>query len=285
MKKRLLFLVTFVASTSISALAQSPYHPMLSNNPEWYGRLLAMFPLVQIKYRYAIEKDTTINSKIYQKITSKSLTSGYPYSYTYIVREDSTLRRVYIWDGSNDQTLYNFAHSLGSQINLQGTLFSVTDVDSISTNEGFRKQIRYQSGTNYFYVVEGVGSMEEPFYIHEMSSDPAYTLDCNFKNGKIVYSSPSNPNENCSQASTHSLVRREAKMYPNPASHNIYFNTMSDEKINAITVIDIRGKVVLEGSNISSTEYNFSNIALPPALYNVLIKTSKTVYTQKLTIR
>jgi len=69
--------------------------------------------------------------------------------------------------------------------------------------------------------------------------------------------------------------KTEISIYPNPV--NDYLNINSDKKISAISITDLTGKTLFEGTNLNKIDVNH----LPKGLYLIKIKTDNSESIQK----
>jgi hypothetical protein len=167
MKKSVLsiiFLVTVIISYSQN------YNPFLQN----IGWCLEEYiGLGSVMGAYTNSGDTNIGSLNYAKLFKGNT--------LFLVREDIGLRKAWVIlpNSSAETLLYDFAISLGSQINLNyfgniPVLYTVDSFDSIDTPFGFRKRINLLTTDTVFnpnlYWIEGIGSSYSPVYLY----DPTY---------------------------------------------------------------------------------------------------------------
>lgn len=167
MKKSILSIIFMVSG--IISFSQN-YNPFLQNIG-WC--LEEYFGTGSVMSAYTNNGDTTIGSLSYTKLFKGNI--------RFLVREDIGLRKVWVIlpNSSAETLLYDFAISLGSQINLNyfgntPVSYTIDSFDSIDTPNGFRKRIKLLTADTIFnpnlYWIEGIGSSYGPVYLY----DPTY---------------------------------------------------------------------------------------------------------------
>ncbi|MCU0434523.1 MAG: T9SS type A sorting domain-containing protein [Bacteroidia bacterium] len=189
----------------------SVYHPFLN---ESYWNVNVTFFNLNNYYSYTTIGDTTINNIGYKKIIKQN---GNPILDTiYCLREEIPNKVVLMWNGNADIPLYNFNLNLGDMIYMfinssvcTGVYgFQVSYIDSVLLGFGYTKRFYLTSNNQAYpsslYLIEGVGSIEEPISIISCSIDPSYSLVCNSQNGVQIYGN------NCSQMPPPNSVQNSA---------------------------------------------------------------------------
>lgn len=202
--KHYLFLILIALMVSKPAVAQNEY---FENNPFWLIKSYCTYhpPCVENRdYNYYINGDTTINTKVYKKITEEGIyynqwfsmppvggpcedLSVHPYSATpFFLRSENKKFFVKLAGDPTEHLLYDFDLAVGDTLpvtynNLDEDI-TVISIDSISTPLGYRKRFKLSqpdnSGMTAEYLIEGAGSnrgLIEPMY---SLLECAYELDC-----------------------------------------------------------------------------------------------------------
>lgn len=270
-----IILLLLLNITSILVFSQN-YHPFLKTTT-WYEKVYDWGGGFVFTYQH--EGQHIIQGITYEMIKVNDSNPKY-----FFLREDTTARRVFIIRDTltslKEDLLYDFSLNEGD-IFKPGPVFGVQDsfmvlkVDSILTNGGLRKQtnIKRISTDELVWLVEGVGSLEEPFLIMNFYTDPGFQLLCSYEDEQNIYQSnitgcqpPTSTN--------HQLRYNKMKISPNPNNGN--FKLYSDERgtLN-ITCFDQYGRIIGNFSTyyqsyITNSDFNFGDI--PKGLYFLQIQ-------------
>lgn len=197
MKQIILF--TFLSLATISNAQTTIYHPFPDSNAHWNFYIeYFCFPMqsnVIDHYSIEIGTDTAIGGSAYHKLQAPYLQSGsngicpyFPIGYKGAIRQDTTLRAVYIVPpgDSIEQILYDFNLQVGDTVRgyLQRGLSvneTVVSIDSIIVGGNYRK--RWLINPMYqLYLIEGVGWMDGL-----IEASPGQILDAQY-HGMICFS-------------------------------------------------------------------------------------------------
>ncbi len=78
------------------------------------------------------------------------------------------------------------------------------------------------------------------------------------------------------------LAKKGISIYPNPASENVFVNTIQD-KIIKLSIIDAKGRLMVETKTMD--ENGLSIVQLEDGIYLLLVQTEQTTFTQKLMVK
>lgn len=240
----LLILITYALPTKAQT---SIYHPFPDSNAVWnvnYSLYWCnLFDPFNEQYSYLIDGDTTINSTTYHKIISPFIEKTIPTCTSYVnrsgykgcIRQDTTLKQVYLIPGSNnvEEILYDFSLQVGDTLN--GYLFQscpaivVISIDSILIDNSFRKRwwvmptfLESDSSS----IIEGIGFSIGLFeYSCIFIDGPTTLLTCFRQNGNTLYP---NFSTTCDIITTNSNIpelNSTFSFYPNPFHSTATFNS------------------------------------------------------------
>lgn len=277
MKKVLILIIMLSLGLGIGKAQTNVYHPFL--NESYWNVCVTDFAGTGY-YSYTTIGDTLINNQGYKKIKREN---GNPvFDTLYCLREDIPNKLVFIWNGNADIQLYNFNLNLGDWIYLYVTgnictgllSYQVSYIDSILLGFGYTKRF-YLTSTNQttqipIYLIEGVGSLEEPLTVISCSVDPAYSLVCNSQNGVQIYGN------NCSQMPPPNAVQNDASIATNSywiSLTNDQFtinNSTSDQTAVDVSVFDVSGRLITSLYNLSPNS-STSHTLQSPGIYLINI--------------
>lgn len=166
-KIKAILILTFLHFCIIDSIAQS-YYPFPNDSTYWNYEYQSTDPNcsgIILKYNYRIEKDTLINSKIYQVISKTCAYSAngpgcfascYPNNFNYAYLRNDTINKKLFCQipslGINyDTLLYDFSISIGDTLKncyilpSQGSINIVTGIDSIFFDGSYK----------YGYIISG----------------------------------------------------------------------------------------------------------------------------------
>ncbi len=78
-------------------------------------------------------------------------------------------------------------------------------------------------------------------------------------------------------------IEKQLGIYPNPANSQITI-TVDKQKIETLMVYDMQGKLLISQTPNTTNMYQLPIAQLPEGIYSIVVKTNKTVYTQKITV-
>jgi len=294
MKKILFVFFLIVFSAEINA---QTYFPFPTDTAQWsMGQYSSWSSPHSWTNHESVIGDTIINQQHYYKVYN-TLLEDYTISEQYLkcfIREDTT-KKVYVkyplgsqaFSDTNEFVLYDFGLAVGDTFQTTCTFyqspfivqikFILDSIDSINTNNGFRKKYNYSFVSfwefNYFpladfYIIEGIGSNIGPFFnelIQNYYTEFAWIseLIC-FRDHQNYFIGGTNCdivgiNENKLQTSIVSA-------YPNPATDKITFTYQLPENITnaSIKLFNTLGIPVIEiplTNKQSSISINVSNLS------------------------
>lgn len=281
--KKLIF--TSILSTGfIIALSQN-YTPLIRENTYWdvhHGNNQLICD-VERGNRYFFQGDSVINSIQYKVIRSYPIVQalggpycppfminyGVPSSIDAFMREDTSAKKVYIYDQltQSDQLLFDFSLNQGDTLNSVGLVFVIDTIKTITLHNGQTRKL-WNAG-NEFYI-EGIGgsqglffkltpgfgiNWQDPFCITE-NNITIWGLGCTTFLGNKKLDSPN-----------------KIKVFPTPAHDFLYVERESSKPV-LFTIHDLYGKIVLAKKLYSFLdEINISY--LPKGLYLYSIENKK----------
>lgn len=261
MKTRTSFLVMFMILTYYSSKCQT-YYPLVQTNKVWTISYYFSFPPSQIKFM-KISGDTTINSKVYNKVLQTNDSVNNPWTLDGYIRETND-HKVYFSTNPNisEFLYYNFNLALGDSVYIRGlpNPFIADTVDSVQvSNEEFRKRVVLSACSGYDTWIEGIGSLFGLIYSGENCLvGETDKLVCMLQNDAIVYHDPHYVT--CSTPLYIPDIHDDSfVIYPNPVLDNLYINS-NFKNTMILKLTDILGEVKWQTS-LSSGEnvINLSN--------------------------
>ena len=238
---------------------------------------------ITIPVDYISLNDTTINNTLYSRVYSSL--DGIEYLY-YVdsgrVWGRLLLPSVFQCTDTNDILIYDFTLNMGDSIyipNCYGDSFLciVTITDSVMTNLGFRKEIKFANQSAFTCIssdtltwIEGVGSFNDLFYNLNffrpgLVCEAYYYFGALESNGQFVY-----------------LITDVGE---NKKVSNLFidFNKVihSDSYIDNITIYDISGKELFH-QKLKNKEVDLSTNALPPGVFIIKLDIEENTYMLKL---
>jgi hypothetical protein len=104
------------------------------------------------------------------------------------VREDTISKKVYKRNGAYEYLLYDFDLSIGDTFDFgAGYVATVINIDSILTNEGYRKTITLESPFNIMVWAEGIGNLANPLNPSEEYDYDLESILCYYENNELIY--------------------------------------------------------------------------------------------------
>lgn len=207
--------------------------------------------------RYAFSEDKTlINGKYYHELLwSGSMTGEITHETGKFYREEG--QKVWLMSPSRDSAvlLYDFSLDVGDTFKIYNSVgmlvtYVVTIKQTLTFSDGSVKHILKLKGeTEQGYNceirwIEGMGSIVAFMdYLHVCVLDGIvrYVL-CFTSNGKLLYRDPSYGS--CYVTATESPELADLKLYPNPTSDKLSFNT--EYKIKSVEIYDLMGHKIKE---------------------------------------
>lgn len=168
MKRTFIMILAALCIFHIVCKGQLAYTPMDFVSTSWCTRSTSGGSAWCVMDRYSfVVKDTILNGLTYYKIRwdDQKIDCPYPAFGGFIyLREDTTNRKVYEWEGTQpEQLIYNFSQSIGdtSDFGYCNACFTLTAIDSVLISGSWRRRFCYSSITNVGVdtLVEGIGSI------------------------------------------------------------------------------------------------------------------------------
>lgn len=300
-----LFAIIIFSMLSVAAISQA-YHPVLELNKYWdQSDQDSYSPCSFNPRRYVfIQKDSTINGHIYQLCKSYHL-NGIPgpgistcppyvvdtnYPWNYWLREDTTARKVYIYDHDSsptDQLLYDFTLKVGDTLKsdyecwgCQGVPLILSAKEIVTLHSG-ETRMKYVFDPFHLFpsYVEGIGGslgFVLPIYMFE---NEARMLYCVKKDGEDIWGTVCN--------TVFVGMKNEPEIsisvFPNPADDvlNINLNNISESLPYSFEVFDLKWIKILT-TKLESSNNAVSLTNLSPGFYLYKIRSETTLKNGKL---
>lgn len=326
MKKSLL-LSSLLVIILVSGKSQI-YFPSPSENPFWieqhdqiwscstegtYGYCYGYYCMRTKPVYY--KTDTVINGTTYNRLFARTAIGravspggpsvGCPYTYSFqepeslyaIIRQDTTNKRVYIWNYGNEQLLYDFGNMIVGQLYPEtynsypyDTLVVVSE-DSVMMGSVYHKKWDLARTVNgvivdagFVSVIEGIGSN---FGIIAMFNLPFEWWDellCFSMDGNVLYPD-SGYNCDVTINAENLELAQDYHIYPNPARYSITVETNLAMKSDCLLEIFNSDGVKVLDSQLKNSS-NFINLSfIQSGIYFMRLMSSNTVVTKKLVIQ
>ena len=233
------------------------YQPIL-NNSVWLSSEVEIEGY--INSLYTIAGDTAINGTLYKifykeyvnlpGINNNPWISGYDSLY---FREDNSLKKFFqYYQGMGEQLVFDFSMQPGDSLyNLNYHGFTLTTIDSILTNQGFRKRFVFTHASYPPIIwVEGIGNLTMPF-IKDAFYDTTYAqILCVHSQGNLVYEYQNYVPVTCSFYNSVNQIppkSNDLEIYPSPAQNmkEITFNYSTlKNSTGKLEIYNLNGNVV-----------------------------------------
>ena len=287
----LFYLCFFILSQGYGQRNDSTdYIPFPTSNAMWRER----FGGIEVNcedYQYLIIGDTIINGLIYSKIqksgvvyTAGSFGCNYnisweikPHVVAYF-RNDTSAKRVYLFEGDTDILIYDFSLSVGDTIptlhnSNPPNYYTIESIDSIEIGGIYRKRFKIDNNgwePYILYIIEGIGSTyglfsdylcpfesssvllcfsinENPIYSAEMSDcTPIYLGVEDYFQNKIIKSIYPNP--------TTGQLRIECRDGARPVSTDITIYNIMGQLLQS-KIVNLQSEIILDVSPLPSGMY------------------------------
>jgi hypothetical protein len=261
------FLLLLTCSLSIAASAQKIRFTDTSNRWLVQASWAANPQEFDVGYpTYYLTGDTIVKGKHYAFLKR---TSGYvPYSPPLLIREDIIARKVYAicldtvsWP--RDTVLYDYNLQVGDTVmrraNNKQTKFYVSSIDSVQIQGVYHRiwnmqafvGFGYFTSTNYYSVIEGIGSTGGPWFpIFPYTFENAFVLHC-FESHSMKPVVPVKvagyfDNSTSCRLSVGGVTQSKAMLraVPNPSAGSVELQIEGSHPEGAITVMSITGQIV-----------------------------------------
>jgi hypothetical protein len=267
--KHLILIILIIASAQMSA-GQKIRFTDTSNH---WSELISIYNDGQggtLLQSYQYIQDSTVGSTDYRIF---EFGSDYQNGTNYLIREDTFLNKVYIWDGNSDVLLMDYNLNVGDTFSItypdqfNQHRYAVLGLDSILINATWHKVWTYSQNLDGNFpndnsiLIEGIGCIRHPLYLLQMSNCVEcsyFYMYCFSNNGTTPLVSPGQPYVNgytmlfdndtsCTvipALTTNNLTHRPQsfELFPNPA-HSLIRITSTDN-IARIIITDVVGRVV-----------------------------------------
>ncbi len=255
---------------------------------KWVSLLLS-YPVGTVSNRicYQLGSDTTIAEMNYYKLLEFYGCKETHTTKGYLRETDDQL--VYFRPPDSDQEflLYDFGMSVGDSTYMEWfDGYYRLDSTGIS-DEG--KKIYYMTDPqgNLDAWIEGVGSVDgllKEFFVGEEIVFTCCILDEN-----LLYKNPHY--ETCFSATGSNMAdgypekNSSLMIFPNPANNEITIRTTSNDRIQSVELISLKGKSVLKQAEIDKTEYQVLIGHLPKGAYILNVKTKGELKNHRIIIQ
>jgi hypothetical protein len=253
--------------------------------------------------KYFIKGEITIGDKVYKKIVYQSYyinkNTCYPgdfyldtttYNYTYL-REDTLLKRVYMYECDKELLLYDFSLQVNDSIKMYTNIWddcpwtdsvsiSVDDVSQYTLLDG--RIVKRLDNTSYYWslnpstILEGIGNLYDPFNFIQNSwydFEGGSYLDCVTDNGIVIYGAP------VLWDAVDTKLTNRAELYPNPANDKIYLKLDRYIRTDIILLVNLLGeKFKANWTKIGDDLIETDITGLPSGIYFIIIPGEKNNY-------
>ncbi len=221
--------------------------------------------------------DTMIRGIVYKKLNDIFFASGLPLGY---VREDTIAQKVYAiaaidpdYD-TTEQLLYNYTLNVGDTFRSKHSVHYVSSIDSVLINAIWHKvwylfPHSHDSSvmgliTNPYYVIEGVGSVNYPFFpLSPYTFETETDLSCFHNRGTTPALSHRvglyfNNTTSCSLSfglnSNTTTSHKNAELFPNPIDNTSKIVFPSSIQSGSVIIVNDLGQVVMTMSLLNKDE-------------------------------
>ncbi|MCK9422808.1 MAG: T9SS type A sorting domain-containing protein [Bacteroidales bacterium] len=300
MKKSILILAVLVMTFKFSNGQTNVYHPFPESNVIWVGRYWYMVggsgPIVDDDYNLYIGGDTTIGIYTYHILYKNGYMSsiGPPPGYYYYgryygaFRQDSTNKKIYLYENGVDTLAYDFNLNIGDTLPITylyvGFKNIVQSIDSVLIGNQYHK--RYWLNDNYAALIEGIGTTLGAFApiapIFEFGND----LWCVRINNQIAWTS--SPGNECRLTSIieNAVAENQILIAPNPTYNKITianYNKFLGE--TTISVLNMKGEQVKQDKFQNQNPIEMDVSMLAKGIYLVKIQSKLGIESKKLVIQ
>jgi len=261
-------------------VTKDSYIPIVTPLNEWivdYQHPLPGWPAEKIRH-YTFSTDSVLlEGKHYHELIYSKDTGGGPWTLSgSFLREANG--KVYIKsDNSSEQLIYDFNFGIGDSltggINVNQATRYVTHVGSAQLLDGVaRKKITLDSPCGEMDWIEGIGETYALFYSEGVCSlsevIPLY-IRCFSTNGQLLYLRPDL--SGCYTSAVAEVEIGAIRIYPNPGSGTLYFETENVEPITNVLIYNSLGMLVLSTNNLLPQKNGIDISILPPGFYTGLV--------------
>ena len=248
----------------ISEISAQFNHPFISDSVSW--KVLKYHYPGNSVIQFDIGDTVMRGGKEYYKLNYNTS------SHRGIIREDTSFHKVFFYADSKEHVLYDFSvaekdtfyiKNFGFNV-YDSTLVTVTNIDSIMVNTGYRRRIELnpvEPNGIIKYWIDGIGSASGPDGgLIKQVIDLGYTLVCVQKNGRLEYLHPRYNNCDSILASEEELQLQNIDMYPNPVNSLLFIDLGTRFKLVACEIYSLLGELVYAGQHSGQANINCSEL-------------------------
>lgn len=264
--------ITFILILAVRLSFAQSYDKFLYNSL-WYQNVNYGWT-GSVTFQYTQSFDTIIGTNLYSKITSTSS------SFVCALREDTINKVVYkVFSGDTiEHKLYDFNLVVSDTFSVRiiGATYPATiqQIDTVITLQGPRKRFKWRINTGILrdiYVIESVGSTDNPITIFSPILDPVYSLVCNYQNNLQIYNNTLGIT--CPSLITGLSEKNKKniilKTYPNPSNGNLNIELTNSSNY----LVEVQNSL---GASIYKNEISSKE-------FNIKINTKNGIYILKIT--
>lgn len=250
------------------------YQTVVTPLNEWVVDWMHPTPgcLAEIR-KYTFSADSVLkDGKYYRElIYSKNMSGGPWIPEGVFFREENG--RTYKWLGNNtEQRIYDFNFGVGDSLpgaDMNQATRYVTQVGSMQLLDQIpRKFIEFNSDCGVTRWVEGIGEVEDFLYSAVFCSlwdgIPMH-IRCFSTNGQLIYQRPDI--SGCYTSSNKEMELTVARVYPNPGSDFLIFETANETPITSLVIYNSFGEKVLSMNHPLLQNNGLDVSILPPGFY------------------
>jgi hypothetical protein len=260
-------------------------------------------------YKFSINGDTLINSKLYQKFYIQSDTTYFSFdiqsaNYFASIREENKQLFFIPKDSTNEYLLYDFSKNIGDTVrhysmdflqSVDSDLSIIQSTDSIQIDNQYRKRFKIKKTSTLplpeEYWIEGIGSTIGLFFPgynnHNMVDIPIHELLCVERKNIIIYQTILRcfhlPSSDVKEIGKTFGIRLSIK--PNPFTYESLISINGNIEKNetySLSLFDLTGKLV---KNINFNEnITLYRDNLECGVYYLVLKSSKYSISKKIVI-
>ncbi|MFN0173202.1 MAG: T9SS type A sorting domain-containing protein [Saprospiraceae bacterium] len=272
-------LIATLLLVSYTSFCQTGYFPIVTPLNEWvvdYTHPLG-WPSEKIR-RYTFAADSTLlEGRYYQELIFSIDMSGGPWvSSGSFLREENG--KVYTkYENQTEKLIYDFNFGIGDSltgwINVNQATRYVTQVGSTQLLDGVaRKKITLDSWCGETEWIEGIGETFALFNSETVCSlwdGVLLYIRCFSTNGQLLYQRPDV--SGCYTSAVTDVEMGAIKVYPNPASGILYFETENEAEIQSIQIFNSLGVLVLNTNHLLPFNKSIDITALTSGFYTGLV--------------
>lgn len=262
------------------------------DNPNWkIVNTVTSYPEIKTTIEYKLEKDTLINSILYQKITNDA---GYirlsNNKVFYRLKEKDKDYLLYNFDLNVNDTVY-CGFYLNENYDSDTVKFWVVQIDSLTLEDGKHKRLKMnfnplKEDSSFIFSmdwIEGVGSTSHPFYSSFLSVAPGSISEllCFHLGETKIYQNPSYTD--CNVTSSVNDVEKKNKIQIYSSLCSSYLIVQNIEQGTILNIFNSQGQIILSYS-LEYPEFMIQTDSWLPGIYFVqVVKGNISILKQKIT--